>query len=315
MTEQTGEFKVRFRGVRGSYPVCSPAQMKYGGHTACVEVIANRKLIVLDAGTGIINLGVDLAVKHICSGTDDDNRQPVEAVILFSHVHLDHVQGLPFFKPAYFKSSVINLFGFRVGDKDFKDALGGIISAPAFPLALNEMPAKISINNLESDDAIILCPDSSTPQLARKDEKGTTELPEGSVLIECMKSAAHPKDGVLVFKITCNDRSIVYASDIESKFGRERELIEFAKNADLLIHDAQYTMEDYVAQPASREGYGHSTPEAAIENAKAANVRQLALFHIDPGYNDELLAKMEVKAKGAFKNTVIAYEGLELNLM
>jgi ribonuclease BN (tRNA processing enzyme) len=222
---------------------------------------------------------------------------------------------LPFFKPAYFKSSVINLFGFRVGDKDFKDALGGIISAPAFPLALNEMPAKISINNLESDDAIILCPDSSTPQLARKDEKGTTELPEGSVLIECMKSAAHPKDGVLVFKITCNDRSIVYASDIESKFGRERELIEFAKNADLLIHDAQYTMEDYVAQPASREGYGHSTPEAAIENAKAANVRQLALFHIDPGYNDELLAKMEVKAKGAFKNTVIAYEGLELNLM
>ena len=82
-----------------------------------------------------------------------------------------------------------------------------------------------------------------------------------------------------------------------------------------MIHDAQYTMEDYVAQPASREGYGHSTPEAAIENAKAANVRQLALFHIDPGYNDDLLSKMEVKAKGAFKNTVIAYEGLELDLM
>jgi phosphoribosyl 1,2-cyclic phosphodiesterase len=315
MAGKTGEFKVKFRGVRGSYPVCSAMQMKFGGNTSCVEVMVNERLIVLDAGTGIINLGKDLTVNHLASGTCDDSREPVEVVILFSHAHLDHIQGLPFFKPAYLKNSALRIFGFMVGSRDFESVLGGIISSPTFPLAFTEMPATVSISNIGEGETIILYPDSPIPQVVKGKEKSKIILPEGSIVIDCMKSNAHPKDGVLLYRITCNNRSVVYASDIEGKAGADSELIAFAKNADLLIHDAQYTMEDYLAQPMSKEGYGHSTPEMAIETAKLANVRQLALFHLDPGYSDELLSKMEVKAKGAFKNTVIAYEGLEIDLM
>lgn len=315
MSGKTGEFKLKFRGVRGSYPVCSPAQMKFGGNTSCVEVLINGRLIILDAGTGIVNLGKDLTVDYLTSGTSDNNRQKVEAVILFSHVHLDHVQGLPFFKPAYLKNSELHLFGFKLKNRDFKDAIDGIISAPAFPLALSEMPAKISISNIGEGEAIILYPDNPLPQVVNGNDNSKIELPEGAIFITCYKSTAHPKDGVLIYKIACNNKSIVYASDIEGKAGGDNELAVFAKDADLLIHDAQYTMEDYMAELMPKQGYGHSTPETAIETAKLANVRQLALFHLDPGYSDELLSKMEIKAKGAFKNAIIAYEGLEIDLI
>jgi len=130
-----------------------------------------------------------------------------------------------------------------------------------------------------------------------------------------MKSYAHPKDGVLVYRISCNGKSLVYATDKESYIGGDSKMITFARNTDLLIHDTQYTMEDYTSTVTPRQGYGHSTPEMAVETAKLANVRQLVMFHLEPNYNDEQLEKMEIKAKGAFYNTVLAREGLEIDLM
>jgi len=309
------EFKVKFRGVRGSYPVCAADKIKYGGNTACVEVRINGKLIILDAGTGIINLGSDLVMDHIASGSSPESRTPIKAVILFSHSHLDHIQGFPFFKPAYIKNSRIFMYGFRSRNKDFEQVLSETIFDPIFPIELREMSARISISNFQEIEAIIIYPDKPEPELIRVDNENELKLPDDAILIQCAKSFAHPKDGVLMFRITCNGKSLVYASDKESYIGGDSKLTTFARNTDMLIHDAQYTMEDYTSNIIPKQGYGHSTPEMAIEAAKLVNAKQLALFHLDPNYSDELLEKMETKAKGAFYNTVIAHEGLEIDLM
>jgi len=309
------EFRVKFRGVRGSYPVCSSDQIKYGGNTSCVEVNINGKLIVIDSGTGVINLGSDLVKDYIASGTSSENRKPIEVVLLFSHSHLDHIQGFPFFKPAYIKSSNIFMFGFRPRNKDFEQVLAETIFDPIFPIELKEMSAKISINNLHETQAIIIHPDKSAPELIRVNDESELNVPDDVILIKCSKSYAHPKDGVLMFRISCNGKSLVYASDKESYIGGDSKFTTFARNTDLLIHDAQYTTEDYISPIIPKQGYGHSTPDMAIEAAKLANVKNLALFHLDPNYNDDFLEKMETRAKGMFQNLVMAYEGMEIDLM
>ncbi len=315
MTETKKEFKIKFRGVRGSYPVCSPDQIKYGGNTSCVEVLINGRLIIIDGGTGIINLGSDLVKDYIASGTSFEDRKPIEAVLLFSHSHLDHIQGFPFFKPAYIKSSKIYMYGFRPRNTDFQQVLAETIFDPIFPIELKEMSANISINNLHETQAIVIYPDKTEPELVRINDESELAVSEDTILIRCLKSYAHPKDGVLIFRISCNGKSMVYASDKESYIGGDSKLATFARNVDLLIHDAQYTTEDYVSPIIPKQGYGHSTPDMAIEAAKLANAKQLVLFHLDPDYNDDFLEKMETRARGMFQNLVMAYEGMEIDLV
>lgn len=315
MTESKKEFKIKFRGVRGSYPVCSSDQIKYGGNTSCIEVLVNGRLVIIDGGTGIINLGSDLVKDYIASGTNYENRKPIEVVLLFSHSHLDHIQGFPFFKPAYIKSTNIYMYGFRPRNKDFEQILAETIFDPIFPIELKEMSAKITINNIQETHAIIIYPDKSEPEMIRLNDESEIDIPEDAILIKCAKSYAHPKDGVLMFRITCNGKSMVYATDKESYIGGDSKFATFARNTDLLIHDAQYTTEDYVSLIIPKQGYGHSTPDMAIEAAKLSNAKQLALFHLDPDYNDNFLEKIENRAKGLFHNLVMAYEGMEIDLM
>ncbi len=315
MVKNNREFRIKFRGVRGSHPVCSKKHLEFGGNTACVEVMANNRLIILDGGTGIINLGSELVRNYISSGTDHQTRKPVEAVILSSHPHLDHIQGLPFFKPAYIKSSNIHIFGLRAKSRDFGQILSETIFSSIFPLELKEMSANISISNINETQVILLYPDRPEPELIRLSNEKEPDVPEGTVVISCMKSHAHPKDGVLVYKISCNGRSLVYSTDKEGYIGGDSKLTNFARNAALLIHDAQFTQEEYTSPVSPKQGYGHSTPEMAIEAAKLANAGQLVLFHHDPGYDDDALKQIEEKAKKALKSAIMAYEGLEIDLM
>ncbi|MBP7211560.1 hypothetical protein KBA27_01865, partial [bacterium] len=104
-------FKVKFRGVRGSYPIANKNFLKYGGNTACVEVRAGKHLIIIDAGTGLISLGEDLVREHLASGTNIYDREPVDATILLSHIHQHHIQGFTFFKPSHIASTKLNVFG------------------------------------------------------------------------------------------------------------------------------------------------------------------------------------------------------------
>lgn len=315
MLKRNREFKIKFRGVRGSHPVCSRNQLAYGGNTACVEVFVNGKYIVLDGGTGIINLGNDLVRDYIASGTNNENRKPIDVTILFSHAHLDHIQGLPFFKPAYIRSSNINIYGLRARNKDFGEILDETIFAHIFPVELQEMSAKITVSNIHESETILIRPDKEEPEVIRLSRDKELNVSDDTIVISCTKSYAHPKDGVMIYKISCYGKSVVYATDKESYVGGDSKLTTFARNADVLIHDAQFTQEDYMTPIAPKQGFGHSTPEMAVEAAKQANVSQLVLFHHEPTYDDNTLKKIEEKAKGTFYNTIMSYEDLEIDLM
>ncbi len=309
------EFTVKFRGTRGSHPVAAGNKLKYGGNTACVEIRANGHTIILDAGTGIIEAGNDLVKSHIASGTNIENRNPIQALILFSHSHLDHIQGLPFFKPLYIKSSKLCIFGGKTHGKDYQQLLSDMVFGSVFPVELSEIAADTKFYDFKETDAIVLNPDSDIPQLIRFDKEKEIILDEKAVVITCMKCNAHPKAGVLVFKIRCNGKTLVYATDKEDYIGGDIQTVNFSRGASMLIHDAQYTMEDYISPVSPKQGFGHSTIEMAIETAKQANVSQLILFHMDPAYDDNLLEKLEEKARGIFQNAMFARENLEINLM
>ena len=127
MKNSTGKFYVKFRGVRGSYPTPSADKILYGGNTACVEVNVNGHLIVLDAGTGIIGLGEDLLSDYISSSPNYDEREPINALLLLSHIHQDHILGFPFFKPAHLQSTNVSVFGYSDFDEGLDDILSDLL--------------------------------------------------------------------------------------------------------------------------------------------------------------------------------------------
>jgi len=309
------EFKLKFRGIRGSHPVCSENKLKYGGNTACVEVLVNGFLVILDAGTGVIEIGNDLIKSHISSGSDISNRTTMEATMLFSHSHIDHLQGLPFFKPLYNSKTKLNLFGAVTHGESFKDFISKSIFKLVFPVDFEDIPAEVNIENLNDNIAIILNKNSEFPRQVRFNREEELSVSDDEVVITTYTSLAHPKEGVNVFKIKFGGKTMVYATDKESYIGGDTKLINFARNADLLIHDSQYTVEDYISSVHPKQGYGHSTYEMAAEVAKLANVKQLVYYHIDPAYTDEFLDCLKEKTLGLFANSLIASENLEINLI
>ncbi len=300
------KFIVRFRGVRGSYPTPGPTTLRVGGNTPCVEVWADGHLIIIDAGTGIIGLGKDLMKKYQAGG----RKEPIVATVLFTHTHHDHTQGFPFFEPAREGPSVLYMFGPKTFYEDIEEALARAMLAPSFPVALAELKSLKVIGNIEESEIIVL-DQGKGPQILNVYRDEREHSPE-AVEISVMRSHAHPKGGVSIYKISWAGKSMVHATDTESYVGGDTRLIEFARGADLLIHDAQYTNEEYVTDP--KQGWGHSTPEMAIAIAQAAQVKKLVLFHHDPSHDDNALAEIERKARQVFPNAILAYEGLTIEL-
>lgn len=299
------KFIIRFRGVRGSYPVPGETTSRVGGNTACVEVRAGGHLIIIDAGTGIIGLGKDLMKTYRVSR----GKEPIVATMLFSHTHHDHTQGFPFFEPAYEGTSVLYMFGPKTFYEDIEEALSRAMLAPTFPVALGELKSLKVMSNIEESEAVILDQGIGLQILnVYRDER---ESSPDAVEIGVMRSHAHPR-GVSIYKISWAGKSMVYASDTESYVGGDTRLIEFARGTDLLIHDAQYTNQEYITCP--KQGWGHSTPEMAITIAQAAKVKKLVLFHHDPEHDDDTLIEIEKKAQEAFPNTLLAHEGLTIEL-
>lgn len=306
-----GDFSVKFRGVRGSYPVSNGKFLKYGGNTSCVEVNVGGHLIILDAGTGIINLGDDVMEKYITSGYSDEERTPVKATVLLSHIHNDHIQGLPFFRPLHMKSTQVNVFGNMPENENLSENLSNILFGKAFPLDLEDIKGNINIKNLSDNDAIILR-HGCDPVVEKVSPDITPQYDD--VLIQNYKSYAHPKDGVTIYKISHKGKSLVYATDKESYLGGDNKLIDFARNCNLLIHDAQYTTEDYVNKVSPKQGYGHSTFEMALDVQNKTNAEKLVFFHLDPSYNDEKLDYLKDNYS-ADNKSIVAYENLELDLI
>ena len=308
------EFSVKFRGVRGSYPIADKNFLQYGGNTSCVEVNVNGHLIILDAGTGLINIGNELLSKYISSGTDTTNRTPIKATVLISHIHQDHLQGFTFFRPLHIPSSHINVFGNVNYNESLADEISELLFGKSFPLDLGDIAGNLCIKDISDTDGIILR-HGEPPILKRIENENDKKVEGDDVLITCYRSYAHPQEGVLIYKISYKDKVLVYATDKESYPGGDKKLANFARGCNLLIHDAQYTMENYLDAHSPKQGYGHSTFDMAIEAQKQSNAEKLVFFHLDPEYDDNKLNAIKEHYKDLGDSAIIAYEGLEINLL
>ena len=272
--------EIRFWGVRGSIASPGPKTAGVGGNTSCVEVRCGDTRFVLDAGTGIRRLGETML-----------REGPTRTTLLLSHLHWDHIQGLPFFLPAYVSGSEIAIVGAASAEMTLEETLSHQMRAPVFPVRLAELPAKLGFRHVRPGEALAV----------------------GNAQVRVAK-LNHP-GGVLAYRIDHAGRSVVYATDTEHYACVDPALRDLAAGADVLIYDAQYTPDEYAGFAGrSKVGWGHSTWEAATAAAGAAGVKRLVLFHHDPQRDDAGVAAIEASAQARFTDTVAAREGLTIEL-
>lgn len=298
-------FKLRFWGARGSYPVPGKNTLCYGGNTSCVEIIANSARAIFDAGTGIIYLGKNLI--------REAKGEPITANIFFSHTHKDHTEGLPFFEPAYLASTTLHVFGPKTLSQDLHETLAYAMLPPFFPVSLEEMKSTKLIKDLSPFDVVIINTRTNYPDLVR----ANGSIPDNAVehlVIRSYHGTTHPGPGIFIYSAEYKNRKIIYATDTEGVEGGDIHLIEFAKNADVLIHDTQFMHDEYYNPKSPKKGWGHSTINMATEVAHKANVQKLVLFHHDPEADDDKVGLKEKLAREMFPDTIAAYEGLEIIL-
>jgi len=283
--EPLDTIKVKFWGTRGSIPAPGLGTLKYGGNTACVEVRCGEELIIIDAGSGIVGLGTELS-----------KEMPVKASILFSHLHWDHIQGIPFFGPAYMSGNEFKLYGSKDWDTKLEYALRLQMQSPSSPASLAGLRAKMEYIDVIEDGAAF--------KVGSKDQ-----ITVRSVELN------HPNRS-FALRIEYSGKNLVYASDTNNVQKPDEKLVELARGTDLLIHDAQYTNEEYygLKNGISKQTYGHSTPEAAAKVAAAANVKKLFLFHHDFLHDDATIERMVQVASAIFPNTAAASEGMVIEL-
>ncbi len=270
---------VTFWGTRGSIATPGRITEKYGGNTPCVTVRYQNKFIIFDAGTGIRNLGIELMDEL------DKRGNHISIDLLLSHTHWDHIQGLPFFQPAYRKDTKLTIYGSsqKYKERFLTSILKDQMDYEYFPVAMSAFEADIRIREIS--------------------EK-TLHL--GPITIDWQEQLYHP-GGSLRYRLNINGKKIVYSTDVEldrvfqsDADGAEKntlvqDYLDFIHNADLLIADGQYTEEEY----PSKVGWGHSSIPVLIELADRAQVKQLAIFHHDPQHSDKILDKlwMEIRSR------------------
>lgn len=252
----TGSIRFRFWGVRGSIATPGPKTVRYGGNTPCVEVQASDHRIILDGGTGLRCLGEALMREG----------QPIEADLVLTHTHWDHIQGIPFFTPAFIPGNTFRLHGQNKGDYSLKKVLEGQMTDPNFPVPLSIMGSKLSFHELGPNETLKIADD---------------------VLLHTLPMR-HPNE-CLGIRIEHANRVFVYCTDTEHdpQSGElDPNVLALAKDADVFIYDAMYTEEVY---RKGKVGWGHSTYTEALRLARAANVRKLFFFHHDPIHDDDFL--------------------------
>ncbi|MFQ5631736.1 MAG: MBL fold metallo-hydrolase, partial [bacterium] len=294
---------------RGSYPVPGTHTAKYGGNTSCIEIRNHKHLVILDAGTGIIPLGEEIISEF---SKNSRKKQKLHITVLLTHTHHDHIQGLPFFKPAYQNFCSLYIYGPQLLGEDLEETLRQTMEPRFCPVRLEEMSSEKVIVNMAETDKLIFHNSGEAPLLQNGREQ--IMVANDDLVVRAHRSYAHPKDGVFVFKISMNGKRVVYATDIEGYTGGDSRLIQFAKDADVLIHDAQYEHEEYTDSKNPKQGFGHSTIDMACEVAKKAKVGQLILFHHDPMHGDEQMDQIEKYASAKFVRVIAGKEGMEISI-
>ena len=258
--------EITFRGVRGSTPTPGESTRRYGGNTACVSVRAGEELIVLDLGTGVRRLGADL-------------EGPLRATVLLSHLHFDHVQGLPFCNGLLRPGSRVRLHGPQPETGvDLETAMRSFLAPPLFPVCLGDLPCSVSFH--EVGDAWFLV--------------GETKV----------RALPVPHVGATVgYRIEWGGTSLAYVPDhqmpLDGAHDVDDRVLELCAGVDLLVHDSQYTPEEF----ALKRTWGHCTIDYAVEVARRAGARRLALFHHDPSHDDETIDRLLGQARSRAEAT------------
>jgi ribonuclease BN (tRNA processing enzyme) len=303
MHQPQGLFQVRFWGVRGSYPTSDHTTLAYGGHTSCIEIYVGGHRLIFDAGTGVIGLGENLR-RHA--------KGPLVLNLFLSHTHHDHISGFYFFDPLTYPGTRLFVFGPYAGRKSLQSTLEDALDSRFFPVGLADFDARTEIYSLHGGETIQPARNNHRPMVQERNSFDVKAGQEVSVITH--KSHAHP-NGVMLYRVSYRNRSIVYATDIEEKTGGWPDIIEFARETDLLIHDAQYLNEEYFSRSQPRKGWGHSTIDRAVEVAQKANAKRLVLFHHEPRHNDKTIRRIEMHARRSFPRTTAAHEGMKLDLL
>ena len=305
--------KVRFWGVRGSIPCPGPQTMKYGGNTACIELRfpeVNRHIII-DAGSGIRELAGHMMANDLANG-------PISTEIYLSHTHWDHIMGFPFFVPAYIPGTSIKVFGpVTYEDDPLEEVVGGQMKYRYFPVNMGELAASIRYERLKEDphidlgDGIVLSTAIINHPITALGYRFSFQ---GAVF--CTAYDTEPFRNLFVTDPDdpAYDELMAHEGDLAAR-DQNQVLEDFFAGADLLVHDAQYTNQEYLA---GKVDWGHSPIEHAIESARRAGVRRLALFHHDPDRSDDQLDLMSKEygndGSGGDTEIFFAREGMEIEL-
>jgi phosphoribosyl 1,2-cyclic phosphodiesterase len=277
--------KITLWGVRGSIPTTSPDTKEFGGNTSCVEVEAEGTLLVLDAGSGIHGLNRSPNVKN--SRID----------ILLTHLHMDHIQGLGFFAPLFNPEAEIHIWGPAGSAQSLRTRLGRYFSPPLFPVYFRNLTCKLILHEIEKSSFAI----------------GPFTIQSDYVI--------HPGPTV-GFRVEHRSNVFTFIPDHEIGLGCDVNKVkdvkwlsgsQLAKDANLLVHDAQYTSEEY----QSKQGWGHSSMEDVIQFAKVNNVKRLLLSHHDPMHSDEQLHSIHTELREKHRSPVafdMAVEGTTIEL-
>ncbi|MCA9319145.1 MAG: MBL fold metallo-hydrolase [Planctomycetes bacterium] len=270
--------KIRFWGTRGSVPVSGPAYVEFGGNTPCLQVTLDScsEVLVLDSGTGIRELGNHLLAKRDSLGS--------HVRLFLTHAHWDHIQGFPFFAPAYIPGYKLDIHC----TKEAEDFLGRQMSPPFFPVGLEVMQADIHFHRLS--------------------DRGEFQMGEASVR---WIPLPHPQLSTGI-RVEEAGRAFVFATDTEHPAeGLNLELVEFAQDAAVLAYDAQYTPSEY---QSGKQGWGHSTFREGVDLAKAASVERLVLFSHDPSHDDASCRAIEEAARALWPETWGARQGVTIDI-
>lgn len=273
--------RVRFWGVRGTIPVPGVETIRVGGNTACVSIVtSDHQILILDAGSGIRALGQELIRQ---------NMGRVVGTLFISHTHWDHIQGFPFFEPAFERNNRFVIVGQKRVGQRLEEILARQIIEPYLPYDYKTLDADFHVKEVAAGERLIV----------------------GDETTVRMENLNHP-GGCLGFRIENSGSVLAYCTDTTHRDGMvEDVVVDLARDADLLIHDSHFSVEARQKFPS----WGHSSWLEACQAAMAANVKKLALFHFAPDSSDEYLeGDMLVKAQSVFPNTFLAREGMELEV-
>ena len=282
--------------MRGSYAVSGEDFQRYGCNSTCCEIRVGGRILIFDAGSGIIRLGQDM----LAAGDNSFS-------LYFTHFHVDHCYGMNYFLPLYHRSSTAVFAGPVFGRGSLKSNLEYITDELVHPVSVNMLPCRKYFVDIQGGETLGYREGEIQPQLL---EAGAKTV--GEVIVRTLHNPAHSQLGVINYRVEYEGKAVVFATDVECDpaVGYDRALAEFARGADLLLLDGQYTDQEY----EQKKGWGHSTCRMACYTALVAGVQRLLLIHHDPFHDDEFLDNLGVEAETYFSEVSLAREGEEIVL-